>query len=121
MYIFYVTKNNNKGQVSVPTYEYRCTECNHHFEDIQSITAEPLSICPLCGRSTLKRLIGGGGGMIFKGSGFYGTDYRKKSGKEKTSPSAPKKKDEKGNVKDTSTPNSQIPVKTDTKSGSSQS
>jgi putative FmdB family regulatory protein len=105
----------------MPTYEYRCTECGHDFEDFQSITAEPLVICPRCGRSTLKRLLGGGGGMIFKGSGFYRTDYRKKGEKEKIPSSPPKKKDEKGSVKDTSSPNSSIPEKTDSKSGSSQS
>ncbi len=105
----------------MPTYEYRCTGCGHDFEDFQSMTAEPLAICPQCGRSTLKRLLGGGGGMIFKGSGFYGTDYRKNGGREKSESSPPKKKDEKGSVKDTPSPNSSLPEKTDSKSGSSQS
>jgi putative FmdB family regulatory protein len=105
----------------MPTYEYRCTECGHDFEEFQSITAEPLEICPRCGQTTIKRLLGGAGGMIFKGSGFYGTDYRKKDGKEKSSSSPPKKKDEKGSMKDTSSPNSAIPEKNDSKSGSSQS
>ncbi|MGE5293912.1 MAG: FmdB family zinc ribbon protein [Solirubrobacterales bacterium] len=60
----------------MPTYEYACTECNHHFDEFQSITAKPLRKCPQCGKQSLKRLIGSGAGIIFKGSGFYCTDYR---------------------------------------------
>jgi len=60
----------------MPTYEYACTECEHRFEEFQSITAKPLRKCPQCGKSSLKRLIGTGAGIIFKGSGFYCTDYR---------------------------------------------
>jgi putative FmdB family regulatory protein len=63
----------------MPTYEYACSSCEHHFEHFQSITANPLRTCPSCGRKTLKRLIGAGGGIIFKGSGFYQTDYRSES------------------------------------------
>jgi putative FmdB family regulatory protein len=60
----------------MPTYEYACTECGHHFDEFQSITAKSLRKCPQCGKSSLKRLIGTGAGFIFKGSGFYCTDYR---------------------------------------------
>lgn len=60
----------------MPTYEYACTECKHHFDEFQSITAKPLRKCPQCGKMSLKRLIGTGAGIIFKGSGFYCTDYR---------------------------------------------
>lgn len=60
----------------MPTYEYRCSACDHDFEEFQSITADPIRTCPQCGRKTVKRLIGCGGGLIFKGSGFYQTDYR---------------------------------------------
>lgn len=63
----------------MPTYEYRCTACDHLFEEYQSITARPLKKCPSCGRNTLSRLIGSGAGVIFKGSGFYQTDYRSES------------------------------------------
>lgn len=63
----------------MPTYEYACSSCNHQFEHFQSITAGPLRTCPSCGRKTLQRLIGAGGGIIFKGSGFYQTDYRSES------------------------------------------
>lgn len=60
----------------MPTYEYICDNCGHEFEQLQSITAKPLRKCPACGKNKLKRLIGAGAGVIFKGSGFYETDYR---------------------------------------------
>ena len=60
----------------MPTYDYKCKSCGHKFEYLQNITAEPLANCPECG-GTLHRLIGAGAGLIFKGSGFYITDYRK--------------------------------------------
>ncbi|MGD8451860.1 MAG: zinc ribbon domain-containing protein [Phycisphaerae bacterium] len=60
----------------MPTYEYRCEGCGYEFEQFQSITAKSLKTCPNCKRRTLERLIGRGGGIIFKGSGFYETDYR---------------------------------------------
>ena len=66
----------------MPTYEYICEECGHQFEQFQSITARTLRQCPKCGRARLKRLIGTGCGVIFKGSGFYETDYRSKSYQE---------------------------------------
>jgi putative FmdB family regulatory protein len=61
----------------MPTYEYECTKCGHHFDQFQSMRDLPLKKCPKCHRSSLKRLVGGGAGLIFKGSGFYITDYRK--------------------------------------------
>lgn len=60
----------------MPTYEYRCSACGHTFEKFQSITAEPIRQCPECGKKKVNRLIGTGAGIIFKGSGFYITDYR---------------------------------------------
>jgi len=60
----------------MPTYEYQCSECGHGFEEFQSITEKALKKCPACGRLKLRRLIGCGAGVIFKGSGFYETDYR---------------------------------------------
>ncbi len=66
----------------MPTYEYRCTACEHTFEQFQSITAEPLRTCPQCGKRRLERLLGAGGGIIFKGSGFYITDYRSEAYKK---------------------------------------
>lgn len=68
----------------MPTYEYYCTSCGFEFEEFQSIASEPLSICPKC-NSHVKRKISGGTGLIFKGSGFYITDYKKnKPPKEKS-------------------------------------
>jgi putative FmdB family regulatory protein len=69
----------------MPTYEYRCEACGHQFEQYQSITAEPLRKCPACGKRTVQRLLGTGGGIIFKGSGFYETDYRSESYKKAAS------------------------------------
>lgn len=62
----------------MPTYEYICRDCGYEFEEFQSITADPLSVCPKCG-GKVERKISAGGGLIFKGSGFYITDYKKKS------------------------------------------
>ena len=67
----------------MPTYEYECSNCGHKFEKFQSITAAPIKKCPACGKNTVQRLIGTGAGIIFKGSGFYITDYRSESYKEK--------------------------------------
>lgn len=66
----------------MPTYEYACEACEHEFEEFQSITAAPLRSCPRCGKLRLRRLIGTGAGLIFKGSGFYETDYRSESYKK---------------------------------------
>ncbi len=63
----------------MPTYDYRCRRCDHRFEAFQSITADPLTKCPRCGKQSLERLIGAGAGIIFKGSGFYVTDYKRGS------------------------------------------
>ncbi|NOR18309.1 zinc ribbon domain-containing protein [candidate division WOR-3 bacterium] len=60
----------------MPTYEYECTKCKYTFEEFQKITDEPLKKCPKCG-SKLRRIITGGVGLIFKGNGFYVTDYKK--------------------------------------------
>jgi putative FmdB family regulatory protein len=60
----------------MPTYEYRCDACGHKFEKFQSITAASIRKCPNCGKNSVKRLIGTGAGLIFKGGGFYTTDYR---------------------------------------------
>ena len=67
----------------MPTYEYKCDACGHGFERFQSITAAPVKKCPECGKSKVRRLIGTGAGLIFKGSGFYITDYRDAGYKDK--------------------------------------
>ena len=61
----------------MPTYEYECPHCGHNFEVFQKITDKPIEDCPKCNKK-VKRLIGSGSGIIFKGSGFYATDYRKR-------------------------------------------
>jgi putative FmdB family regulatory protein len=63
----------------MPTYEYQCADCSFEFERFQSMTAPSLRKCPRCSKLALKRLIGTGAGVIFKGSGFYETDYRSES------------------------------------------
>ena len=89
----------------MPTYDYQCTKCGHTFEAFQSMTEEPLKKCPEC-NGKVKRLIGGGSGLIFKGSGFYITDYKKSNSSvgggqsisskdSKSTPSATKNTDKK--------------------------
>ena len=63
----------------MPTYEYECDKCKKHFDIFQSMADDPIKKCPKCG-GKFHRLIGGGSGIIFKGSGFYETDYKKKTG-----------------------------------------
>jgi len=94
----------------MPTYEYECAGCGHRFDAFQSITARPLKKCPECGKRELQRLIGTGAGIIFKGSGFYQTDYRSdeykkaaKAEKESTS-GGDKKSDDKKDAKKKDTP-----------------
>ncbi len=85
----------------MPTYDYGCGECGYHFEKFQSIKARKLTRCPRCG-GKVKRLIGTGAGILFKGTGFYQTDYRsasyregEKKEKEAVKPPAEKKTPEK--------------------------
>jgi putative FmdB family regulatory protein len=73
----------------MPTYEYQCKNCGHTLEEFQSMSEPPLTTCPECKQETLARVLGLGGGLIFKGSGFYLTDYKSKS----SSPPAEKKID----------------------------
>ena len=84
----------------MPTYEYTCSKCGHHFDFFQSMTEKALSVCPkrLCaetpwGKGKVKRSIGGGAGLIFKGSGFYKTDSRSDSRKTATKTAEPKSGD----------------------------
>ena len=67
----------------MPTYEYECKACHHAFERMQGMTEAPVRTCPKCGKRRVQRLISSGGGLIFKGSGFYITDYRSQGYKDK--------------------------------------
>ncbi|MHC4997332.1 MAG: FmdB family zinc ribbon protein [Planctomycetota bacterium] len=82
----------------MPTYDYLCGNCDHAFEEFQSMSAGPKRKCPECGELKLKRLIGTGAGVIFKGSGFYETDYRSDSYKQGAD-SDKKAKEKKGESK----------------------
>lgn len=104
----------------MPTYDYACDACGHEFEEFQSMSAQPLKKCPECGKNKLRRLIGIGAGVIFKGSGFYETDYRgdsyskdKKADTEKKPDKAEKKSDAKPETKSDSKKSDQ--PKTDSK------
>lgn len=66
----------------MPTYDYKCRACDHVWEEFQSIKAPATKKCPKCAKSKAERQIGGGGGLIFRGSGFYITDYRSESYKK---------------------------------------
>lgn len=63
-------------ELKMPTYDYECPDCGHKFQRFHSMSADPMKDCTECGQSHVKRLIGAGAGLIFKGSGFYITDYR---------------------------------------------
>lgn len=66
----------------MPTYDYTCDACEHTWEEFQSMSAEPTKKCPTCGKKKARRLIGPGAGLLFKGSGFYITDYRSENYKK---------------------------------------
>jgi putative FmdB family regulatory protein len=85
----------------MPTYEYRCEACEHQFELFQSITANAKRKCPECGRLKLRRLIGPGAAIMFKGSGFYKTDYRSSSYKKGAAAAKKSTSSDSGKAKDT--------------------
>lgn len=95
----------------MPTYDYKCAKCNHTWELFQSITAKPIKKCPECGANQAKRLIGTGAGIIFKGSGFYQTDYRSDSYKNAA------KADQKPETSTSSSAASDKPAKTESSNG----
>ena len=66
----------------MPTYEYVCDACDHKFDELQSFKDDTLKVCPKCGKESLRRLFGTGAAILFKGSGFYETDYRSDSYKD---------------------------------------
>jgi putative FmdB family regulatory protein len=108
----------------MPTYEYACDACDHRWEEFQPMSAEPTTKCPACKKKKAKRLISAGGGLIFKGSGFYITDYRsdnyKNSAKSdsSSSESAPAKSDSSSSSTPASAP---APTKSESKSSGKKS
>jgi putative FmdB family regulatory protein len=97
----------------MPTYEYQCKNCGHSLEELQSFNEPPLTHCPKCNLETLARVIGSGGALIFKGTGFYLTDYKKTGAAPDPKPA--KKKDEKKTDSTSSTAPSDTKPSSDTK------
>jgi putative FmdB family regulatory protein len=95
----------------MPTYDYRCKACDHRLELFQNMSEAPKRKCPECGKLTLERLIGAGAGILFKGKGFYQTDYRSESYKEAA-------KKEQGETKSESKPETKVEGETKSKSDS---
>ncbi|HEX8343024.1 MAG TPA: zinc ribbon domain-containing protein [Tepidisphaeraceae bacterium] len=105
----------------MPTYEYICEACGHEFEQFQSIKADPITLCPTCGKEQVRRKISAGAGILFKGGGFYETDYRSAGYKEsakKDSEAGGAKGDGKsdGKSESKSESKSDAPAKSETKS-----
>lgn len=100
----------------MPTYEYKCENCEHFFEQFQSITAKSLKKCPECGKMKLNRLIGTGAGIIFKGDGFYQTDYRDKSYTEAAKKDSDSQASTTDTKKDTKSKSDDKPAKSENKS-----
>jgi putative FmdB family regulatory protein len=105
----------------MPTYEYRCTACKHEFEEFQSMSAKVLKKCPACSKNALERLIGTGAALVFKGSGFYQTDYRSESYKKAATadkPADPSMPDTKPETKSDTKPEAKSAPKPESKSES---
>jgi putative FmdB family regulatory protein len=98
----------------MPTYDYRCKSCGFEFEEFQSMSSEKLIICPKCAEPSLKRLMSSGAGLVFKGSGFYLTDYKKSS----SSPSSSSSSDTKTEPKTESKPETKTESQTESTSES---
>jgi len=103
----------------MPTYEYECRACDHKFELFQSITAKPVAICPKCKKAKVRRLIGRGSGIIFKGSGFYQTDYRSDHYRKQSAADKPRPEAGKGASKDSA--KAAAPAKTEKPSAAAKS
>lgn len=102
----------------MPTYDYECSACGHEFEVFQGIRDDLLVKCPECGKKKLKRLFGTGAGIIFKGSGFYQTDYRSDSYKQKAAADKPSSDTAGGAAKSDSASSSKSEGKSESKSDS---
>lgn len=106
----------------MPTYEYSCDGCGHDFEEMQSFSDPPLTKCPKCGKKRLRRLFGTGAAVLFKGSGFYETDYRSESYKsgEKAEKDAAKPAETQDASAKTDTPAKEAPAAKPAKPGKSK-
>lgn len=107
----------------MPTYEYACDACGHRFEQWQTMSEAPVRVCPKCRKRKVRRLISGGAGVIFKGSGFYETDYKRNRGggkpsEAKSEASSDAKTDPKPDSPSDSKPDSKSDSTSDSKSGS---
>src|SRR3954469_14448930 len=102
----------------MPTYDYRCNACGHTFDELQSFSEPPLTKCPECKKNKLERLFGGGGAIIFKGNGFYETDYRRagENGNGKPDGEAAKTESKETKAETPAASTDSTPVKTETKS-----
>jgi putative FmdB family regulatory protein len=100
-------RNWNKKPLFMPTYHYRCKSCQYEFDELQKISESRLVVCPQCHKNSLSRIIGSGAGIVFKGSGFYITDYKgkKSSSPSSASPKSENKKDQKPPEKSSGGPN----------------
>ncbi len=96
----------------MPTYDYKCKECEHEFEEFQQMTAKPVKKCPECD-GKVKRLIGAGAGVVFKGSGFYETDYKKAPVSSEPVEKSSAKSTESSKSKSSSSDSKASPVKKD--------
>lgn len=101
----------------MPTYDYICDSCNHEFEAFESIKADAQTVCPECQANTLRRKIGAGAAILFKGSGFYQTDYRSDSYKARAK--ADKPPESKPADSSSSTSSTSTTAKTESKPASS--
>ncbi len=104
----------------MPTYDYKCSACGHTFDELQSFSEPALTKCPKCKKNKLERLFGGGGAIIFKGGGFYETDYRRAGEKPPADEAAPatESKDTKADAPVAPASAAEKPAKTETKSES---
>ena len=103
----------------MPTYAFQCKSCNYEFEEFQSITEPPLTECPSCKEQTVVRNIGGGAALVFKGSGFYLTDYKKSPSSPNNTPGSPKKSETKTESKTESKSDGKSEAKSESKPNSS--
>lgn len=105
----------------MPTYSYECQSCQHTFDAFQYMSEDALQECPECKKNSLKRLIGAGAGFIFKGSGFYITDYRSKNYTEKAKSESSTTKSTNGSDAKTTSSNTKPTTDSSSKSSSQNS